>query len=184
MINSFGKGKTYTFICLVIIFVIFVFIKPSFGIKGQITRGLNSNEINKVITENNIDHLNIQTIYNFDTIIIYGDLYKRGYYEAYISKDDKISVKKVNGTGYWKNPKSIELDGGRTSGNYPFQIMYIFDDDFSSKCNEIHVVGSKSNFKIKSANKSAYAIETKYLGEITNIIAYNSNGEIIFKYYD
>lgn len=186
--HYFFLKRLMAFIVLVIIICIFTFIKFDFNIsrgfkfKNHVDRVLSNSEVNQIIDENNINVLNTQTIYNFTTLIIYGDLYKRGYYEVYVNSDDTILAKDVQGIGYWNNPKQIELDGGKTTGEYPFEIMYIFDDDFLTKCDKIKIIGSKKTFEINGVNKKAYAIETKDLGVIRNIIAYNINQDIIYEY--
>lgn len=148
-------------------------------INGEIYQILNSEDIKKFIKENKINPLGVDTVYDFNTIIIFGDLYTHGYYEVYKKNDVVIKGRKIIGQGDWSECGPIMFSGGTASGDYPFAILYILDDELVNNNNFIEIVGERGSISKFNLIKSAYAIETRTIGRIEKYTVYDSNDEVL-----
>ena len=147
-------------------------------INNQVYQTLNDEDIQKFIDENNIEPLGVTTIYDFNTVIIFSDLFTSGYYEVY-KKDGVVSQgRKAYGVGDWSDIGPIVFSGGTASGDYPFSVLYILDDELVNMNYIIEITGENGSVKIDIKEK-AYAIETNKIGDIVSYRVVDSNGEIL-----
>jgi len=139
---------------------------------------LNSEDIQKFVDDNHIEVLGVNTLYGYKTVVIFGDLYSRGYYELYKKEGEVLEGRKVDTSGDWTDSESIVFSGGTASGDYPFSILYILDDALINKGHVIKIIGDKGNYEFNLTQK-AIAFETKIIGNVVGYKVINSNGEII-----
>lgn len=147
-------------------------------INNEVYQTLSSEDIEKFNKDNNLEPISVQTVYGFDTVFIFGDLYTHGYYEVY-KKDGVVTEgRKLSGEGDWSEIGPIVFSGGTASGDYPFAVLYILDDAFVNSGYYLEIIGVNDSSKI-SIDKKAFAIETNKLGTIMSYKVFDSKGKII-----
>lgn len=139
---------------------------------------LNSDDIQNFMDDNHIEALGVNTLYGYNTVVIFGNLYSRGYYELYKKEGEVIEGRKVDTSGDWSDSEAVIFSGGTASGDYPFSVLYILDDGLINKGNVIEIIGDQGNCELNLTQK-AIAFETKTIGNGLRYKVIDINGEII-----